>query len=496
MEINLESEDGIEKDHPILVDIQGNILKGHGRDHARHVFLRFDKGSAAGKELIQNLSKFVTSAAGQIKQKEDKESRGDGGLFVNFFLSRKGYEALAFGTEQIPYARGFSNMEARGKRLEDDPTLWEPLYKESIHAMVLLAHEDEDKLPPDKGKVPSWFKKQPFEIDLKKHAEILGMEKGNAIKKNGNHVEHFGFVDGISQPLFFKSDIQKDNVKNPKWPSRARPGLVLAKDSAVQNKKAYGSFLVYRKLKQDVKGFNLKIDELSKVLIPQDKDRAGALVIGRFKDGTPIQEKKAKAGEAPPPNDFNYDGNEENFSSGRNDPSKCPFHSHIRKTNPRGSHPLGYTQERERRIARRGIPFGKDSENEPVGLLFLCFQSDIEKQFEYMQRTWCNDDPDETFDARGLDPLVSQGKPREKNGEQVWPVKWGIQKQVRQDFPFSGFVELAGGEYFFAPSIGFLKNIGKDKEDKQKDVETRKPGDLHIEVTRSEIPAQQATKSR
>ena len=39
-------------------------------------------------------------------------------------------------------------------------------------------------------------------------AQILAVERGDGIhNKNGDDIEHFGYVDGISQPAFFKEEI-------------------------------------------------------------------------------------------------------------------------------------------------------------------------------------------------------------------------------------------------------------------------------------------------
>lgn len=123
-------------------------------------------------------------------------------------------------------------------------------------------------------------------------------------------------------------------------------------------------------------------------------------------------------------------------------------------------------EERQHRIVRRGITYG-DREDHPaedpileqmptrgVGLLFMCFQGDIQNQFEYIQRV--ANDPRE-----GLDPLIAQPEDPGQAGSQTWPVTWGGDPdQLRPSFDFHGFVKLKGGEYFFAPSLSFLQKLG------------------------------------
>ncbi|MCE2661350.1 MAG: Dyp-type peroxidase, partial [Microcystis sp. 53602_E8] len=96
----------------------------------------------------------------------------------------------------------------------------------------------------------------------------------------------------------------------------------------------------------------------------------------------------------------------------------CPFHAHIRKTNPRGDTGIvesspGFNEalkiEKNHRITRRAVSYGEnDATKEPEkdsGLLFICFQSSIENQFNFMQARWAN--PKNFVQVNvGPDPLV------------------------------------------------------------------------------------------
>jgi hypothetical protein len=83
-------------------------------------------------------------------------------------------------------------------------------------------------------------------------------------------------------------------------------------------------------------------------------------------------------------------------------------------------------------------------------------------QFEFIQRTWV-DNPNfpELLVFPGLntgdDALIGQ-HPR---APQKWPLRWGQGGRFigRRSFNFGGFVQLRGGEYFFAPSLSFLKAL-------------------------------------
>lgn len=210
---------------------------------------------------------------------------------------------------------------------------------------------------------------------------------------------------------------------------------------------------MFRKLEQHVRAFKERERALAQALglTGADTKRAGALVVGRFDDGTPVVVQPT-AGR--PTNNFTYDGDP--------DGEKCPLQAHIRKVNPR--------QQGMPRIVRRGITYGqrgkepKDNPSleelpsEDVGLLFMCYQRNIKNQFEFVQLAWANNPQCPVNQATGIDPVI--GQPGGMGaGQQKWPVQWNDPREQHELFDFHGFVTLKGGEYFFAPSLHFLKNI-------------------------------------
>ena len=137
------------------------------------------------------------------------------------------------------------------------------------------------------------------------------------------------------------------------------------------------------------------------------------------------------------------------------------FHSHIRKANPRRD-----DNDKKHIKARRGIPYGRrdvsteidpsipQMPNDGVGLLFMSFQKSITNQFEFIQTKWVNE-PDFPKKNDGIDPIIGQdGVTNKSTGKfaQKYDSKSSLESQ-----PFDQFVHLKGGEYFFAPSIAFLK---------------------------------------
>jgi Dyp-type peroxidase family len=184
------------------------------------------------------------------------------------------------------------------------------------------------------------------------------------------------------------------------------------------------------------------------------------MVIGRFEDGTPVALSGAALGANTPANDFVY-------GDPNTDPQgyRCPFSAHIRKTNPRGD-PNGQTldEQKSHRIVRRGMPYGDPTppssnlEALPetgVGLLFQCYQANLAHQFEFLQRAWANN-AEMARPGTGIDPVIGQSS----NGsipDLRFPTRWGAPGST--PFSFHSVVTLKGGEYFFAPSITFLKGL-------------------------------------
>ena len=455
-----------------LESLQGNILQGHGRDRSVHIFLQFKIDQENNvKDWIRNLAEGITSAQRQLEETERyRRDKTPGRTFMSFFLSAKGYEYLYPKDKgKLPFddEAFLCGMKAAQHRLNDPAKeAWEKEYQSDIHAMILLADDDECRLREQRKKLCATF--EPCAV-------ICTVEHGKVMWDRQNYppkypVEHFGFADGRSQPLFFQSDIKRESAKRDDtdvWDPGAGPDLVLAPDPYGQEKDGTGnvvyqhsgSYLVFRKLEQYVRAFKERERQLAQALgLPEaDAKRAGALVMGRFEDGTPVALKCTPDRSAPVLNNFTYEGD----SHG----GKCPFQAHIRKVNPR--------QKGVPRIVRRGITYGK-RDKEPqenpsleelpvndVGLLFMCYQRNIAQQFEVMQYLYASDPRIPGEGDPGIDPII--GQPGGNGvGQQRWPASWGAPRQQHKPFDFHSFVTLKGGEYFFAPSIYFLKRVGRE----------------------------------
>ena len=476
----------------LLNDIQGNILRGHGRNHSVHLFLQFTADNDEQKEVVKQwirsfAQQYITSAKQQSDDAQRyREENIPGGLFANFFLSMSGYLHLGFDYSQTPndpfFRAGMKDLQNIALLGDPPPQSWEVGFQNEIHALVLMADDDLVGLLQQVNRIQN---------QLPRVINIVQREDGFILRNKARQIiEHFGFVDGISQPLFLQRDLAKARKNDgdfKQWDPRAPLSLLLVKDPNGQTEDSYGSYLVYRKLEQNVKGFRTAQQQLAAKL-GISADLAGAYAVGRFYDGTPVtiadtpisttststsifQKLKRLIAQnvfgikreehvPAPTNNFNY---AEDMKGAR-----CPFHAHIRKTNPRGDTgrikppDIPLEEEKMHRIARRGISYGENNlqaePEEGSGLLFLCFQGDILNQMGVLQTVWAND-KNFVEPKVGEDPIIGQGGPFPDGSNQNWPKQWNQSESGTEPFNFSLWVRMQGGENFFAPSISFLKSL-------------------------------------
>lgn len=342
---------------------------------------------------------------------------------------------------------------------------------------------------------------------------IIYSENGDRLE---NDVEHFGFKDGISQPalrgyvdqeetFFEERKIIKGN-ENTDSPEYASPGDVLIwpgqfvfgypKQSpshfripvAPSNNEdteflRNGSFLVFRRLEQDVSTFLNHTKELHFDLIStkgyenMSYDDFIASLVGRYKSGKPIIINGRETG-FDFFNNFNYksdtlklvlkDGR--SLSPVEADPQgfKCPMFAHIRKVYPRdkSTDQGAETNTQTFRILRRGIPFGPpydfvNNENPTNNLLrglhFLSYQTSIQNQFELLASKWMNEDgrPETKM---GFDLIAGQNNEDGAENKRwcLFKNETGLSKKIEAG---KNFVIPTGGGYFFCPSINAIQYI-------------------------------------
>ena len=127
----------------------------------------------------------------------------------------------------------------------------------------------------------------------------------------------------------------------------------------------------------------------------------------------------------------------------------------MRRANPRSSLPFDGQLVNRHRLIRRGITYGDPlppgaaDDGADRGVIFMCLQASIARQFEFVQSQWLNagnafaigDDQDVLSGAQDGTPpnkMTVQGAPPFFHG------------------PLSRVVTTKGGEYFFVPGINGL----------------------------------------
>lgn len=450
----------------MLAQLQGNLLKGHGRPRAAHLLLRFGQAQA-GRDCLRALHARIGRADTQLDEARRARAAREAGtplqtpLFVSCLLSASGYRALQVPRERWPSDPAFvEGLKDRRPMLRDpDHAGWETPWRDEVHALLLLAGD-----PPQLEAALAQRSAM-----LPHGVELLGIEHARSWRNDcGQGIEHFGFVCGRSQPLMIEEDIARDALRgggSQRWSPRFPLSQVLLRDPASDDPAAHGSYVVYRKLEQNVQAFQQAEAALARGLrklgaAAADKALAGAMLVGRFADGTPLAMQGRDGLAQPVANDFDYAADPQGL--------KCPFHAHIRKTNPRGDtvreFGIAPAAERARLMARRSMPYGErrqdvhqrftDAPSQGVGLLFMACQASIVEQFEFSQANWANDEGF-VLGHTGIDPLAGQGgavKHRHHGG-------WGDAQAPTLSQRMSGFVTLKGGEYFFAPSLAFFAGL-------------------------------------
>jgi Dyp-type peroxidase family len=359
----------------------------------------------------------------------------------------------------------------------DDLTHGERVPMESVHAVLQVRRIRVMQTPPE----PATDVRKALYAHLLK---LLPMRDGvvplslqwvhrlHASSRGNEILDHFGFQDGSSDPVLNKAQAGTA-FSNHVHPGEALWGYPNASDvdpPAMPKASPWlrellhnGSFLVLRKLRQDVAQFERVAAE-------------GAAAIGGSVDATLVKAKMMgrwphvgvkPADQGKPllpesgPNDFNYATDRE----GRT----CPFHSHIRRANPREV-PVRPDGARPPRIFRRSLSYGPANDGTNLdaerGLMFMAYNANLGEQFETVQRWLSGGNSTRGYSGQS-DPFLGVPEP-------------GRERTLRFEYEHAGtsqhcvlkldgdadllaepkpLVRLEWGGYFFTPSQRALDRL-------------------------------------
>lgn len=482
-----------------LPDIQGNLV-GFNKDHQRLLFVTFPTSEAA-RGFLSAMTAEVNHGAEVKDFNAEYKSRtlaGEDQLseqasWVNVAFSFSGLQRLgAGGVDAFPddFKQGMRTRAAdNGDTDTSDPRNWIGPFAPNagpVHALVILAADSPELLDQRTAAVRALIAQAGV-------IECGEPQDGNARPGDQRGHEHFGFKDGISQPSVLglttsskggadiaagefligwpnqdgdiSGQAQQGQPTSPSDPGYPNP-TPSPQPQPMPPWTKNGSFVVYRRLRQDVVSFH-SFSQNTAGSLQMSPQQLEAKFVGRWPDGAPLERVPGEPHDLDPstvdptPVDPNVlrDDHINNFEYAEHDADghAVPKAGHIRKSYPRDEQPPGTQEANRHRILRRGIPYGPEVQptetpygTEPVpderdrGLLFICYQSSITRGFEFIQRSWVNK-PDFPDEGSGQDPIISQ------SSAPTFPVPTNPQ------FATQRWVTTTGGDYFFAPSISAMR---------------------------------------
>lgn len=450
-------------------DIQGFVLSSYAHlPCANYLLLRITDPELT-RDWIKNLASQITAA----EKKQEGSSLNIG--FTSTGLSKLGFTASELSGFSRAFAEGMvSDHRSRilGDTGENEPEGWDWGGEEnSIDILLLVFAEDENMLDAQAG------------LRVGEIESCGGLQKVLVLAagRQSDTKEHFGFEDGIGQPVIEGSGSEVKQQERTRHSTIIRAGeFILGYENELDICVALpvakgmpefgrnGTYLVFRQMEQDVAKFWNYLRDITRRTDGAGDDGAleyhAAKIVGRWKSGAPLtkypnsnpHEESEKNNE----NDFEYhEQDQKGFG--------CPIGAHIRRTNPRDSlepdPATALASAKRHRIIRRGRSYGSRIENRFVadgvsrGLNFICLNADIERQFEFIQQTWVNN---RTFAGLydEVDPLIGK---KDADSDSFTIQNDPVRRRIQN---LQNFVKIKGGAYFFMPGIGALQYLAASKD--------------------------------
>ena len=561
-----------------LADIQGNLLSAYGRigfPTARCVLLHVNEGKSNLARKFLNELRFKVTTAELWQSSKTKNADPihvipkKPNIAINVAFTFNGLVALGVPVRTLrsmpeEFQEG---MLARSVMLNDAPNpnitveeIWDHVWtnerndkSKEVHVLVTfnvnsaapagaLDHEYNwlvDNCGDDKGVKILTGHRGPSKY-YQDISAIMAVNQDQTLTPTSK--EHFGFTDGIGDPVF---EGQVFDINNPQealkkkaigqgklnpdqtWSPLATGEFLLGHPDESQEIAGFampidfsrnGTFMAYRKIHQNPQAFSDYIAKVALIYsqttglsVEQADETIRAKMAGRWSDGIPLMKAPTysdwqalraqfndKCNQIKSNKSLNEQQIEDKINSLRNDilvnftyssdldGSKCPFSSHLRRSNPRemldpatptpgfstqpaksSSNTSAVSQKsssilnNRHRILRRGLPYGKSgpgiADSEEHGILMMTVCSSLFRQFEFIQQQWLQYGLD--FNS-GNDTCPLLGN-HDDEAKFVIPADANSGKPPFICDQLPQFVETRGGAYFFIPSMTSLRMIAE-----------------------------------
>lgn len=506
-------------EEPVLAvnEIQGNVLPGFHTRFQTLLFVTLTAPKQAQRWLLY-LMPHITTLAEVLAARRSERMAQPAPVWLNIVFSYGGLHKLSTEAQHFTDPAFKEGMPQRSVLLGDpgdhhaegNCRNWVVGALGTIPDLCLLVASDDPMQLHDMVRR--------IEGELPHSLHVAYKQQGAAPPPPRHEYEHSGFRDNISQPgVRGRLSATPDDLLTPRHdplhPHEGKPGQTMIwpgefvfgypgqdplskhKPSAVANAGPTwgrnGSFLVIRRLRQNLDGFRTFVASTTTALAAQHPslrdltpDQLAAKLMGRWPSGAPLTrapngDNAALAHNNFANNDFRYVrprpplvGETAEHHAARAWPPApaddvglmCPHAAHVRRAYPRddATADISEAQIETHRLLRRGIPY-EASPGEPYerGLLFMAYQTSIERQFEFVTRGWLNN-PHFRDNGDGYDPIAGQHSEGRGTRQRYCTIPIqnaeGSITRIMIDLPFDWSIPTGGG-YFFAPAISALRYL-------------------------------------
>lgn len=495
--------------------IQGNILRGFDTASLALVGVRFGPVDAARRWLagvLPRVSSLAAVHASRLARSAGADTTGE--ILLNIAFSARALENLGLDVARTdPLFRQpmgavagslFDPLDAKGQPLD---YVVGATWDTTPDTLLLLGASSADAADGAARELIAAAEDAGCTVMYRETGEMLPKE-----------IEHFGFRDGISQvgPRGRLSDAEDDFLTprliapgDPYFDLFGKPGQPLVwpgqfvfgypsqlldplspgpSADGGQQWMRNGSFLVLRRLRQDVAAFRAQMKATGDALGAQlgrtvTEDEGAAMIVGRWKDGTPVLlspdgPDADLAGDEMRVNNFAYAQGTPDLVVAGSDGTRClaataddamgqrcPHFSHVRKVNPRDlatdQGAPGNTLRLQ--MLRRGIPFGplfsEDTKEVERGLLFMAYLTSLRNQFAVLNDIWVNNPDAPELVDEGHDLLIAQNAGRPRHAayfDEAGVPRAHVTLSARA-------VVSTGGGFFFSPGFDCLRRLAAEE---------------------------------